>query len=135
MMSKRFKVTITMLTLHGLLMILSFVVMEYQFNMDSTLVIIVESLSMGVFTSIDEVKDEVYRRFYKCKKLLKRKWTQFIIGVLGGYWFICIKAIPAKKFLKVVANELLFQMKVHFWYVKWKFSLFYIAIKLWIFKV
>ncbi|MDP9742869.1 UNVERIFIED_ORG: hypothetical protein QFZ59_004699 [Bacillus sp. B2I3] len=130
-MSKRSKVTIAMLTLHGLIMILSFVVMKYELNIDSTFVLTVESLSMAFFTSIDEVKDGIYQRVCKCKKLIKRKWNQFIIEVLGGFWFICIKAISAKNFLAVLTNELLFQIKVPFWYVKWKVSLFYLTIKLW----
>ncbi|MCU5097264.1 MULTISPECIES: hypothetical protein [Bacillus cereus group] len=133
-MSKHSKVTSAMIILHTLLMILSFVVMKYRLDMDSTLVIIVEGASMGFFTGIDEVKDGVYQYFYKWKLFFKYKWIQFIIGVLGSCWFIYIKVIPAKKFL-VVASKLLYQMKVHFWYVKWKVFLLYITIKLWLSKV
>ncbi|MGG3671336.1 hypothetical protein ABES96_09010 [Bacillus nitratireducens] len=134
-MSKNSKVTIAMIIFHTLLMILSFVVMEYGLDMNSTLVIIVEGASMTFFTSIDEVKDGVYQYFYKWKLFFKYKWIQFIIGVLGSYWFIYIKVIPAKKFLVVIASHLLYQMKVHFWYVKRKVLPFYIAIKLWLSKV
>jgi hypothetical protein len=121
-MSTRSKVTLTMLILHGLLMIVSYLVMKYKLNMDSTFVLTIESISMGVFTSIDEVKDAVYLRFVLCKDFIIRNLKQFAIEVLGGCWLICIKASPAKNLLEAALKELMFLLKVGFWYIKWKLS-------------